>query len=303
LHRSFDACCAASRKHELTYNDLIALPLGVSKPTIVWLRLYLRANGAVAIVTEVPGNPGMSVTNDISRIRDFIVDTFHVASRELTFYEVWPKGVGYVPPSWQRVRFEPDPIWHRATRAQVERRLSGAMPLLPEHDELYARVIAMGGGGTYDVYQRVFENVATDRLPEPHPFRCSHMQGPDDSGSDLKDTTIHHPTMRDASLCGYHKMRWREIADESVRIVQALGRRDPEDYMSAAEMSPLSTPEREWLWSLFHDPIDISNDGGYVNGQHRACAIRFSGAAGVAVVTRYEVVGQACDDWTYGGNG
>ena len=60
--------------------------------------------------------------------------------------------------------------------------------------------------------------------------------------------------------------------------------------------------ERGWLCSLFDDPVFIGG-GSYTNGQHRGCALRFSGAERAAINTRDESLGMVCDDWVYGGDG
>jgi hypothetical protein len=49
------------------------------------------------------------------------------------------------------------------------------LPELPLHDELYRRVIALGGGVTQEVVRPLFEAVPVDSLPPFHnPARCRH---------------------------------------------------------------------------------------------------------------------------------
>jgi hypothetical protein len=70
------------------------------------------------------------------------------------------------------------------------------------------------------------------------------------------------------------------------------------------KVAPLDLPtgDLRWLLSLFDNPINIEG-GSYANGQHRGCALRFSGAERAAVVTGSEVLGHVCTDWTYLGDG
>jgi hypothetical protein len=82
----------------------------------------------------------------------------------------------------------------------------------------------------------------------------------------------------------YHAADWRAIAGESVRILEELGgSQELETYSSAARRSRLRQPERSWLVDLFCDPIYVIGDR-YEEGQHRGCAVRFSGAERVAAV-------------------
>jgi hypothetical protein len=55
-----------------------------------------------------------------------------------------------------------------------------------------------------------------------------------------------------------------------------------------------------WLESLFRDPVFIGG-GSYTNGQHRGCALRFSGAERAAVVVGYEFLDEFSTDWQYEG--
>ncbi len=81
--------------------------------------------------------------------------------------------------------------------------------------------------------------------------------------------------------CTYHQHDWRAIGAAAERILSQQGPR-PQQVWRAVEASGLPEQERCWLRSLFVDPITIpmqqeEGEYGYVNGQHRACALRFSG--------------------------
>jgi hypothetical protein len=182
------------------------------------------------------------------------------------------------------------------------------------HEELYAAVKAMGGGTTRDVWRPVFSAVEVGELPPPHnPGSCAHSARFKDLEERVRAEGVNDElaagrlflgtlTPDDRARCRYHEADWAAIADESVRIVEELGARDQDDYLEAAERSALRDDDRGWLESLFFDPVDIAG-GSYTNGQHRGCALRFSGAAKATVVTGDEFVETVVDDWTYQGGG
>lgn len=68
---------------------------------------------------------------------------------------------------------------------------------------------------------------------------------------------------------------------------EQIGKADREKYLQEVERSGLRKRDRRWLDSLFRDPVSIG-DGSFTNGQHRGCALRFSGARKAAVVTDHE---------------
>ena len=109
-------------------------------------------------------------------------------------------------------------------------------------------------------------------------------------------------TAADRTSCRYHNAEWRAIADESVRILEQLGHCDTERYIEAARRSSLGDIDRRCLVSLFGDPIRVGG-GAYSNGQHRGCALRFSGAGRAAIHVNDERLADVCDDWTYLGGG
>jgi len=109
-------------------------------------------------------------------------------------------------------------------------------------------------------------------------------------------------TPDDIAACHYHRANWQAIAKESVRIIAALEHQDAWAYRDAAQRSHLPGSDRWWLVSLFDDPIKIGG-GSYSDGQHRGCALRFSGAAQAAVVVRSELIGRRNTDWHYDGDG
>jgi hypothetical protein len=324
--------------HVLEHHGLIEVPLPGRLPGLYWLRFYRGSPRCVAVLTEVPGNPSASLTNAISRISGFVADRFSLRLSELTVFQIWPKGA-VTHPGVQRVTFtddgeekvpghrdrrDPDvvqldaftgwPQWWSSTRRAIEKVVGSRLPELPSHDDLYAAVKAMGGGTTQDVWRRVFGVVEVADLPPPHnPSSCEHSDryedireqvradGVDDeltAGVRFLDTI----TPEDCVRCRYHDGDWATIANESVRIVEELGVCDQDKYLEAAAQSELEGDDRSWLESLFFDPVDIAG-GSYTNGQHRGCALRFSGASRAAVVTGDEFVETVDDAWTYDGGG
>jgi hypothetical protein len=117
-------------------------------------------------------------------------------------------------------------------------------------------------------------------------------------------------TAEEVKACYYHHADWATIADESVRVIEAVGRLEREyDYLTEARRGVLSDQEEifgsdlKWLVSLFEQPIIITG-GSYTGGQHRGCALRFSGASRAAVVTGSERVAlPPINDWQYEGDG
>jgi len=309
---------ARSVPYKLVHHDLVEVPFGNRRAGIFWSRLYRGEADSVAIVTEVPGNPSLSVTNGNSRIAYYVKERFGVT--RLKLFEVWPRGSnGWDVPSVKRVRSAKlSPRWTKSSRSEVEALVGASLPELPRHRELYRRVLALGGGRIEELWRPVFEAIPVEDLPPPHlPSRCEHIErfqeivaqveavsGPSFEASlEAGRVFLGTITTDDIRACSYfHKARWREIADESVRIIERLGRRDAEDYAHAAEQSPLRERDRGWLASLFNDPIFIGG-GSYSNGQHRGCALRFSGAERAAIATGDESLGTKNVDWTYKGDG
>jgi hypothetical protein len=152
----------------------------------------------------------------------------------------------------------------------------------------------------------VFSVVNVRDLPPPHhPFKCVWVgrfraieqrlqpvtDGESDHDRELAAGREFLGTLSawDRWLCSlchpYHRPNWAAIADESVRILEELGGgQEFETYVAAARRSGLREPERDWLEGLFFpEPIWIIGDH-YEYGQHRGCALRFSGAKSVAAV-------------------
>jgi hypothetical protein len=301
------------------YHDLIVVPWRDSKPGIYWLRLYRHGKQHVAVVTEVPGNPGLCVTNAIKRITRYLTEHFGVEDEHLVLFEVWPSGaLEGIPLCWSRVDGPADnPVWGQTTRAAVEAIIGGALDDIPEHDNLYARVGDRGGHVWQEQWRKIFVPMPVTELPSPHnPSGCAHAQRFDrlaaavrseewageDRDSEAGRRFLASLTAADRTSCRYHNPDWKAIADESVRILEQLGHCDTERYTQAARRSSLGDIDRGWLVSLFRDPIRVGG-GGYSGGQHRGCALRFSGAQRAAIHVDEKRLADVCDDWTYLGGG
>jgi hypothetical protein len=299
------------------YHDLIAIPDVGMRRGIYWLRLYEGPGDHVAILTEVPGNPAMSVSNAIEQIVAYLQAKFGVRPDGLTLFEIWPRGTpSPEAPLVSQVDLGHSPTWQTSARREVEARVGARLPELPGHAELYRRVLALGGGTTAELRRPVFRAFPVAAFPPPAPFRCAHAaryerilrsitHGADqdvDARREAGRRFLASLTPADLAVCPYHAGDWESVADESVRIIEALGPQDLDAYVCAASDTDLPPQERQWLVSLFSDPIEAS-EGGYVDGQHRACALRFSGAPHAAAVTGWEMMAEEPDDWIYEGDG
>lgn len=92
----------------------------------------------------------------------------------------------------------------------------------------------------------------------------------------------------DRALCSYHQADWAGIAAAAGAIL-ADGCHDLQQLLSRAEdYTDLGVTERDWLVSLFADPIVWSDDStALTNGQHRLCALRAAGVRSCPVEGRF----------------
>jgi hypothetical protein len=207
--------------------------------------------------------------------------------------------------------------WAAVDLEEIEDAAGGPLPPLPGHDDLYRQVLQAGGGVFNETFRRVFEAVQVEDIPVPHnPSNCEHYPRFCRIEQELRDTSpdgaakseevgrrfIESLTPTDWASCRYHEGQWQAVADESVRIIKQLGRVDSELYVSEAETSNLNDEDRWRLRLLFTMPIDIGGDE-FTDGQHRACALRFSGATHAALVVGDEHLGQEEEVWIYVGGG
>ena len=302
----------------LVYHGLISVPLGHRRPGIYWLRLYLcGSDKAVIVLTEVPGNPSYSLSNGMSGILNEVVSRFDLSSKQMDVFQVTPIGAPGQPVSADvdRVSFAVSgPAWRRSTRAEIEKLVGSRLVALPSNAELYEAVLKAGGGNVREDLRYVFAGVPVKELPAPRNlFRCplfadrskaerSHLRRAD-GGDEPGRTFWENMTVEGVRACPRHSSNWKAIAEASVEVIEAVGlSAATEDYIQTAEGKELDDDDRHWLLSLFTEPIIVIG-GDYTDGQHRACALRFSGAARAAVVVDEKSLGSVVDDWTYGGDG
>jgi hypothetical protein len=296
------------------YHDLFGPP---ADRGIYWLRLYrLPQDRFWALVTEVPGNPGMSVTNGVSMIRDAIADKFSIGGGQIELIVIWPKLRWFDGPvqrsNRSRVPEDVNARWPSISQQRLESELGQLQPL-PEHAELFKRVVALGGRPREST-RAIWEAVHVKSLPPPHkPYSCRYSARFDQMLGDAKSHEAHLSTGRrfldsltadERALCRYHKADWKTIADASAEVVDALAGREDPDYVAEAQRRKLPARDKRWLIGLFLIPIDLGDDRkSYTNGQHRGCALRFSGAERAAVVVGAVTTEHEDADWTYLGDG
>lgn len=155
--------------YQLRHNGLIACPFEwEQKPVICWLRLFHDPAGEpewVAVVTEVPGNPGGSISNRHSTVQAALVNQFGVDLGSIALFHAWPRGLFGDKVLWSKVDRGGRARDGDASRADVERLVRQSLPDLPEHQELYRRVLDLGGGTWDEEFRRVFEALPVTELP------------------------------------------------------------------------------------------------------------------------------------------
>ena len=145
-----------------------------------------------------------------------------------------------------------------------------------------------------------FDVVAVSELPPPHELsRCLHAKlfdailetVPETGnrlGRRLEAGRIFVASLGpdDCALCEYHAPDWLSITDAAVSVVQSAGESPTsEEIDRGRKLGGVKRRDEPFYWSLFDDPI-IFGKGQFWDGQHRACAVRTSGARSL-VVRRY----------------
>lgn len=295
------------------YHDLFCM--AKAHRGIYWLRLYeLRGGRFQALVTEVPGNNGMSAGNGAKMIHKAIAKKFAIDSHAIDLVIIWPKLRNFGARRLERASYslKIEPGWRQIKRADVEA-LVGELPPLPDHAELFRQVLACGGR-VRETHRDVFEAVPVTDLPPPHgPYQCQHIDrfkkilGRSESfAKELAAgrTFIASLTPDDRRACRYHRVNWARIADASAQILAQHPGAEGDEYIATAEAWRLPAKHRRWLVSLFADPIVLSEKRDhYVNGQHRGCGLRFSGAERAVVVVDTVTIKYDDAEWAYRGDG
>jgi hypothetical protein len=141
-----------------------------------------------------------------------------------------------------------------------------------------------------------FRLIPIAHLPWPHePFRCVHaarfteLETQDrEAGQTESRVTgqrfLSGLTQDDRQRCYFHQADWLAIATAAETIFGVTGERPDDDrVLTLVASCGLPRLEQVWLESLFSDAIVVSSTGWYINGQHRGCALRFSGARNALV--------------------
>jgi hypothetical protein len=295
------------------YHELFSMPR--SYRGIYWLRLYQLQGGRFqALVTEVPGNNGMAVGNGASMIHRAIARQFAIDTKDLDLIAIWPKlryfGARRIEPASYHVKAEPG--WRQISRPKIEA-VVGKLPPLPDHAELFRSVLGCGGRAR-ESHREVFEAIPVAKLPPAHyPYQCAHF---DRFKEMLGRSEAHARALaagrrfidslapEDLNACRYHRANWKRIADASAEILAQQPGAEGDVLTEAAAALRMPAKDRRWLVSLFADPIVLSDKrASYINGQHRGCGLRFSGAEMAAVVVDAVTIKHEVAEWTYLGDG
>ncbi|MFJ7279357.1 hypothetical protein [Kitasatospora sp. NPDC098663] len=138
-----------------------------------------------------------------------------------------------------------------------------------------------------------FEVWPVHRLPRPLPFRQPACM-PTGTPRWRRQLRQALPTRRVLSCCWYHAGNWHAVSALSLTVLDRARReeipaREVATYAARqAHLTGASPWQRQALKSLFDLAIAIrpDEDGGYVNGQHRAQALM--GARGRRIVVRVD---------------
>lgn len=277
----------------MTFNGPVR-PASAGSSGIYWVCSYESATDAVVVVTEVPGNPGRSVVNTISQIATDLRQRSLVPTSNARWFACFPGGFGgqsratYIEASvgesgvvdWPGVEYSIE---------EMDSLLGAPLARLPAHEDVLSRVLDLGGvlPPPPDVLR--WEIVPGESLPPPgDPFRCdlhaeflafvAQHESVGRSRAEASAMFFDSLSANDYGRCRRHTGDWAKIAATAVSIVQHLGAfADVGAVRASAEEYGLEPSERDWLYSIFEDPMWWNEDG-YGNGQHRGCALRASGA-------------------------
>lgn len=291
---------------DLLFSDLFAYDWR----SIAWLRVFrLETGERVAVVVEPDDNPGASSINAAeSLVRDLRRAVPGLQPlRVFVHFPHDPRG-----PGWTELCDSDEEIAFERRTVEAVFALVGVTPV--DDDDVDEATCAFFGGEQHPLLGLIPPpNPPRDRLrdlcviavadlPWPHnPCRCKW------SGRFEQVAAVYpssgHPdpavgahwfltlTDDELSACPFHRADWHRIADVSVYVFRSLANEATlRDALGAVEAELGDSPEGRWCSSLFLDPIVCRpKDASVTNGQHRACALRASGAP-LCVVD----VGDAC---------
>jgi hypothetical protein len=191
------------------HHGLIVVPNGGPRPGIYWLRLFRSDTpAAVAVVTEVPGNRGMTMTNDARRIWAFLTERFALKPQAPTMYQIWPRGGPGSPCSFVFHTVAPE-----GTRWEVVERTTIEIDLERQRSAGNAAVLDQAHTALMSVWSMLAECVG--QLDEP--FRRSEIIG---------WFRRHHPKVNESTLAA-HIQAATANAENRVQNHPHLARRAP----------------------------------------------------------------------------
>jgi hypothetical protein len=277
---------------DLVFADLFAFASG----SLGFVRVYrLDGRRAVVLLLEPQDNPGRSSVNAAEDLIDDLQRAFGALGELRVFVrfldtptaDKWIELIA----GRERVEFQRHPLDH------VDSLLGH--PLAPEPPN--ATCARLGGAG-HPLLALVpppepernrlddLAVVSVADLPWPHnPARCQWheryqlLQGLYPSGCRAPAIGAHwFLTLDEAAFaaCPYHEADWKRIASVAVTVFHTLRDEDDVDTAIAAVRRALGdSAEATWCVSLYLDPLVWSpGHATVVNGQHRSCALKASGA-------------------------
>lgn len=282
---------------QLIFDDLFAFDRGLCH-----MRVYRDDETVVALAVELDDNPGPSIVNGAERLIERVAAVFGGPQR--TFLQ-FPG----TRPTWTEVSFR-----ERGGQAEFDREiphveietLVGATVVIESDAMSRAEEI---GGEKHPLLALIppeeperhllaeIQAVSVADLPWPHnPSRCAHIDRFNDVSA-LYDSGLdgHVPagahfflTLADSevAICPYHQHDWPAIAAASVTLLdQVPADADMNAIIAAASTLLPSGLDQSELVYLFSDPIVWApGETSIINGQHRTCALKASGASQCAVV-------------------
>ena len=280
---------------DLLFKDLFAYDWR----SIAWLRVFqLEAGEGVAVVVEPDDNPGASSVNAAESLLRDLRRAFPGLQplRVFVHFPRDPRG-----PGWTELCDSDDEIVFERRTVEALWALVGITPV--DGGEVDEATCAFFGGEQHPLLGlipppdpprdrlRDLCVIAVADLPWPHnPSGCKWSERferiavvyPSSGHPDPAVGAHWFLTLTDDDLaaCRYHRADWHRIAEASVDVFRSLANDATlEDALAAVEAELGGSPEGRWCSSLFLDPIVCRpKDRSVTNGQHRACALRASGA-------------------------
>lgn len=284
----------------LIFRDLFAY----ASASLAYVRVYLGEDWrGVALVVDPSDNPGQSAVNAAEWLVDDLRQAF-LGVHELRVF-AWFAG-SLRDRQWTEIVIGDDGVEFGHVEHSFVEELVGWSVDLPAGDEGSCRDL---GGEGHPLLALVpapeperhrladLAVVPVADLPWPHnPSSCAWAARFEEILALYPESTHPPPAAgahwflsldeTDLRACRFHEANWRRIADVSVEVLGEVG--TDRDAVAGAISARLDDPvEADWCDSLFADPIAWSpGQTSVVNGQHRACALRASGASWCVVDLR-----------------